>query len=54
MMGWWELVRSGQGHVERLVIYQDNGPENKSRRTQFLSRLVGFARKWRLLGGPDC
>ena len=22
LMAWWELVRSDQGHVERLVIYQ--------------------------------
>jgi transposase len=29
--------------VKTLVINQDNGPENKSRRTQFLKRMVGFA-----------
>jgi hypothetical protein len=40
---WWELVRSGQGHVERLVIYLDNGPKNSGRRTQFLKRMVQFA-----------
>ena len=43
MMGWWELVRSVQGHVERLVIYPDDGPKNSGRRTQFLKRMVQFA-----------
>jgi hypothetical protein len=40
---WWGLVRSGQGHVERLVIYLDNGPKNSGRTTQFLKRMVQFA-----------
>jgi hypothetical protein len=40
---WWLEVRSGLGHVKRLVIYLDNGPKNSGRRTQFLKRMVEFA-----------
>jgi hypothetical protein len=40
---WWLHVRSGLGHVKRLVIYLDNGPKNSGRRTQFLKRMVQFA-----------
>jgi hypothetical protein len=40
---WWELVRPGQGRVERLVVYLDNGPKNSGRRTQWLKRMVQFA-----------
>ena len=43
LMAWWELVRANQGHVERLVVYLDNGPNNSGRRTQFLKRMVQFA-----------
>lgn len=46
---WWQGSRERFPLVKTLVINQDNGPENQSRRTQFLSRMVGFARKWRLL-----
>ena len=31
------------------MINLDNGPENHSRRSQFLKRVVGFARKYRLV-----
>ena len=40
---WWLQVRSGLGHVKRLVIYLDNGPKYSGRRTQFLKRMVQFA-----------
>ena len=40
---WWQQVRVGLGHIRRLVIYLDNGPENSGRRTQFLKRMVQFA-----------
>jgi Rhodopirellula transposase DDE domain len=40
---WWGLVRPDQGHVERLVVYLDNGPKNSGRRTQWLKRMVQFA-----------
>ena len=46
---WWEGVRLRFLRVKTLVINLDNGPENHSRRSQFLKRIVGFARKYRLV-----
>lgn len=40
---WWRQVRRSHRHVQRLVIYLDNGPKNSGRRTQFLKRMVQFA-----------
>jgi transposase len=40
---WWEYVRERFAHITTLVLNLDNGPENHSRRTQFLGRLVQFA-----------
>lgn len=40
---WRGQVKGGLGHVRRLVIYLDNGPNNAGTRTQFLKRMVGFA-----------
>lgn len=40
---WWRQMRQRFVSVKTLVINQDNGPENQSRRTQFLKRMVGFA-----------
>jgi hypothetical protein len=45
---WWEGVRLRFLRVKTLVINLDNGPENHSRRTQFLKRIVEFARKYGL------
>jgi transposase len=45
---WWESNRERFPEVTRLVLNLDNGPENHSRRTQFLKRMVGFAREYRL------
>jgi hypothetical protein len=45
---WWEFNRVRFPEVTRLVLNLDNGPENHSRRTQFLKRMVGFAREYRL------
>jgi transposase len=42
---WWQEVRLRFLSIKTLVINLDNGPENHSRRTQFLKRIVGFARK---------
>jgi transposase len=39
---WWRQLRGGLGHVQRLVIYLDNGPNNSGRRRQFLKRLIEF------------
>ncbi len=45
---WWQEVRLRFLRVKTLVINLDNGPENHSRRTQFLKRIVEFARKFGL------
>lgn len=39
---WWPRVRRRFPKVRTLVLNQDNGPENHSRRTQFLKRIVAF------------
>jgi hypothetical protein len=39
---WWLQVREDLEHIQRLVIYLDNGPKNSGRRTQFLKRMVEF------------
>ena len=49
---WWRrnkgrLERSGA--IRRLIVELDNGPENNSRRTQFLYRMAKFAREHRIL-----
>jgi hypothetical protein len=46
---WWRQMRQQFAQVKALVINQDNGPENQSRRTQFLKRMVGFAQDHGLL-----
>ena len=38
----WSRVRERFPAVTTLVINQDNGPENHSRRTQFMNRIVNF------------
>ena len=40
---WWEVVHDRFAHSTTLVINLDNGPENHSRRTQCMQRLVEFA-----------
>jgi hypothetical protein len=45
---WWEFNKVRFPEVTKLVLNLDNGPENHSRRTQFLKRMVGFARQYRL------
>jgi len=39
---WWSSVKHRFSHIKKLVINQDNGPENNSRRTQFMKRIVDF------------
>jgi hypothetical protein len=39
---WWATVRERFSHITTLVINLDNGPENHSRRTQFMQRMVEF------------
>jgi len=48
LVDWWEFNRVRFPEVTKLVLNLDNGPENHSRRTQFLKRMVGFAREYRL------
>ena len=45
---WWQAVRSRFSQITTLVINLDNGPENHSRRTQFMQRLLGFAHQYGL------
>lgn len=42
---WWKEVGERFRHVTRLLINLDNGPENNSRRSQFIQRLVQFVDK---------
>ena len=45
---WWECVRQQFAPIDTLVINLDNGPENHSRRTQFMKRLLEFANQYGL------
>ena len=42
MTDFWSRVRERFPAVTTLVVNQDNGPENHSRRTQFMNRIVSF------------
>lgn len=44
----WESQRWRFPEVNTLVLNQDNGPENHSRRTQFMKRIVEFAQTYKL------
>ena len=43
---WWESVRVRFPHITTLVLNVDNGPENHSRRTQFMQRMVEFVQQY--------
>ena len=45
---WWQQVKARFSHIRRWVINADNGPENHSRRTQFMARLVALAQQEQL------
>ena len=45
---WWRCNRERFPGVRQLVLDLDNGPENHSRRTQFLYRMVQFAQQYQL------
>ena len=45
---WWESVRERFTAITTLVINLDNGPENHSRRTQFMQRMVDFVQHYHL------
>lgn len=42
LIDWWESVRERFPHIKTLLINLDNGPENHSRLTQFMQRLLEF------------
>jgi hypothetical protein len=42
LLRWWKAVRNRFAHITTLVINLDNGPENHSRRTQFMQRILEF------------
>lgn len=46
LVQWWEAVRERFAHITTLVINLDNGPENHSRRTQFMQRLIDFVQHY--------
>jgi transposase len=48
LVDWWETVKERFAHISTLVINLDNGPENHSRRTQFMQRLVDFVQRYHL------
>lgn len=45
---WWKAVEHRFPHITTLVINLDNGPENHSRRTQFMQRIVEFVNQTNL------
>ncbi len=45
---WWKSNRERFASVQTLLLNQDNGPENHSRRTQFMKRMVEFSQKYQL------
>ena len=45
LLQWWTRVRGRFAHITTLVLNLDNGPENHSRRTQFMLRLLEFAQQ---------
>jgi hypothetical protein len=40
---WWQGIKGRFPKVRTLLVNQDNGPENSSRRTQYDKRLAAFA-----------
>jgi len=46
LVQWWEAVRDRFAQITTLVINLDNGPENHSRRTQFMRRIVEFVEQY--------
>jgi hypothetical protein len=45
---WWQEFGSMFGECKTLLIKQDNGPENHSRRTQFMNRIVEFVETYKI------
>jgi hypothetical protein len=45
---WWQANRDRYPRIRRLLLDLDNGPENHSHRSQFISRLVRWAQATQL------
>ncbi len=45
LQDWWDTNRDRHLAVHTLLLDLDNGPENNSHRTQFMMRMVAFARE---------
>jgi transposase len=48
LIDWWETVKERFSQIKTLLINLDNGPENQSRRTQFMQRLVEFCQHYHI------
>jgi transposase len=48
LVQWWESVKERFSHIQTLVINVDNGPENHSRRTQFMQHLLDFVHQYQI------
>jgi Rhodopirellula transposase DDE domain len=48
LVDWWETVKGRFSHITTLLINLDTGPENQSRRTQFMQRLVEFGQQYHI------
>jgi hypothetical protein len=44
----WSTIRQRFPEITTLLINQDNGPENHSRRTQFMQRITQFADRFQI------
>lgn len=45
---WWQNNQTNYPQLEELVINLDNGISHRSNRTQFIKRIVAFAREYKL------
>lgn len=45
---WWRAEPEQYSHIKRLVINLDNGPEQSSKRTQFMKRIQEFSDQERI------
>ena len=48
LIQWWESVRDRCAHIPTLVLNLENGPENHSRRTQCMQRIVNFVQPYQV------
>lgn len=48
LVNWWETVKERFPQIKTLLINLDNGPENHSRRTQFMKRLLEFVQHYQI------